>query len=129
MSLLIIDDEVTNQIRNLRNLAELPENYYAPSRESDGTEPCPGDDPRYVIQLASCRVVYSITIWGKDLWRHISISTKANYPMPIVAFTIADLFGFTGWNETDKPPKGWGFLAKPEPERCIIICQKLERAE
>jgi hypothetical protein len=59
------------------------------------------------------------------VWRHLSISVPGkNYPNPFAAFTIAALFGFTGWDEKtiEPPPEGWEIHVQLH-EHCIVMAQ------
>jgi hypothetical protein len=114
--LLIIDDVARAEVR--RVLAHAEANHYYPG---DAT---PGDDPRFVAKLGTYRAVFSFTHADGVIYRHLSISVPSEkYPNPIAAFTIAELFGFTGHIEnSDDVPEGW-LLNVNKAEHCIVIAQ------
>lgn len=86
----------------------------------------PGDDPRFVTYLNTYRVVFTYTHSDGGVWRHLSISIprKNKYAHVAAAFMIAQLFGFTGWDERtiDRFPDGWMGNIN-ERERSIVLVQ------
>ena len=66
-----------------------------------------------------------MTVADGTLWRHFSISVPGEkYPSPVAAFTVAELFGFTGWNgKSEKPSENW-IIKVSEEEHCIIIAER-----
>jgi hypothetical protein len=119
MRLLTIDAVAQAKIAHLIEHAE-EHHYHA------GVDPTPGDDPAFVIHLDSYRVVFTLTEGHGKLWRQLSISVPAQgkFPNPAAAFTIAQEFGFTGWDGKtwNRLPDNW--LGKQE-ERCIVLAQEV----
>ena len=102
---LIIDDALKREVENVVHFAR--QNHYIP-----GETIVPGDDPNYILQAKfGYRCVFSFTRTPSGLFRDLSISVdeEGKYPNPYAAYTIAELFGFIGWDhETiDPPPDGW----------------------
>ena len=123
MSVLPINEEMQAQIRKVIEHASAPDNHYYPERS--GTR-APGTKPEHVAMLHQYRCVFSVTRAERKTYRHLSISVgvKGKFPHPIVAFTIARMFGFTGWNGTDeKPPRHWGGFADKQ-RNCIVLIEE-----
>lgn len=97
-----------------------------PYRPRAGGRP-PGDDPGHVAMLNTYRAVFSFTELSGATFRHLTVSVPGErYPNPAAAFAIADLFGFTGWDQRtiDRPPDSWGIEVKPA-EHCVSLVQKI----
>lgn len=106
MQALIIDDEFKSRISQVREFASRPENIYKPGLT--GIRP-PGDNPNYVVESGTIRIVFSLTSFenvpdrppdfeGPEIYRHVSISAN-NYtspPNPVLVREILDLLGFIG---------------------------------
>lgn len=116
---LVIDDVAKERVRRLVEFAEEFGHWY---RVDLGDRKPPGDDPRYVIYLDTFRCVFTITKNHDGLWRHLSISVPSSkMPNPFAAYTIAELFGFKGWDGvSDKPGPDW-LLAVHHPEHCVVL--------
>jgi len=118
----VLDEEAAKpKVKEVRDFAERAENHFIV-----GSNFIPGDDPRYVCHLDTFRCVFTISK-TKDggLWRHLSISVPSKLlPNPYIAFTIAQLFGFTGWNGTSvKPlPHGWAGDVNRK-DNCLVLAQ------
>lgn len=114
---LIIDDAVTARVQEVLDHAEKH-----PYRRG---MPVPGDNPAFVAQLGDYRCVFTYThAIGDTVWRHLSISvrTKDRYPHPLAAYTIAELFGFTGWDGvTQDMPDGWLIDLDKRAQAVILI--------
>lgn len=117
---LIINDDTKTKVAKV--LEHASNHHYRPG---PGVPP-PGDDPRFIVKLGSYRAVFSFTYSDDDyLWRHLSISIPGpKYPHPAAVFTIAELFGFTGWDgrTTDKFPGKWIGQIN-EREHTVVIAQ------
>jgi hypothetical protein len=89
----------------------------------------PGDDPKHVARFNTFRAVFSITEdRARRQFRHLSVSIPSKkLPHPAAVFMLADLFGFTGWNdrEPDKPSPTWQ-LNMSRAENCIVVLQELD---
>ena len=118
---LIIDDAA--RARAAEIVAHAEAHPYRPGM------PSPGDDPRFVAHLNTYRAVFTFTHANDLIYRHLSVSIPAKpgsdkpYPGPEAVFVIADLFGFTGFDEDKlEPPADWNFRPHPE-ERCVVVAQ------
>ena len=126
MRALVIDETAKEKVKAVTDFAWRPENYYRVAKDGFTFQRPPGDDPRHVALLDTFRCAFSITTQGKDTFRHLSISVPSEkYPNPFAAFTIAEMFGFTGWDgRSGKMPEGWlGRVS--EEEHCIVLAQKV----
>lgn len=120
---LVIDDEARNKV--MRVLAYAKEHPY------HAGDPIPGNNPNFVVHLDTYRCVFTYTESSeKEMYRHLSLSVPTLYPNPIAAFTIAELFGFTGWDghTIDRAPDSW-MVKLDEVERCIAIFQVLDEPQ
>ena len=117
---LLIDDEARSKVNAV--IAYAMEHPYTPY-----VSPIPGDDPGFVAYLNTYRCVFTFTRAQGMVYRHLTISVPAKdkYPNPIAAFMIAELFGFTGYNEKepDIPGPNWMCDIKRE-DNCVIIAQE-----
>lgn len=118
---LIIDAVARAKIAHLIEHAQ--EHHY-----HEGVDPTPGDDPAFVINLNTYRVVFTFTAHHGKLYRHLSISVPAEgkYPNAAAAFMIAQEFGFTGWDgrTITRAPEGW-MVGMSENEECIVLGQEV----
>jgi hypothetical protein len=60
----------------------------------------------------------------------ISVPAQGLYSNVFAAFTIAELFGFTGWSgkRVIPPPPGW--ICAPNPaENCVVLAQEIEEED
>ena len=118
---LIIDDKAKTEAN--RVIAYAMDHPYHPG------QPVPGDNPNFVAQLGTYRCVFTFTHISGKVFRHLSISVPSEkYSNPIAAFMIADLFGFTGWNEQmgGQIPKSW-FGQVNEEEHAVVLAQEVTR--
>jgi hypothetical protein len=120
---LIIDPATKARVAEVLAYAEKH-----PYRPGPGIPP-PGDDPHFVLPFShGYRAVFSYTHIKGKVARHLSISvpTPRKYPNVAAAFTIAQLFGFTGWDEhtIDRSPNGWA-MAVNEEEHCVTLVQEI----
>lgn len=117
---LIIDEKLKTRIAEIVRFAN--EHHY-----TVGETIVPGDDPRYVLNTHfGYRCVFSFTRVPSGLYRDlsISISTKVKYPNPFIAYTLAELFGFTGWDsKTIEPPPATWLIGKDIHFDAIRIAQ------
>lgn len=121
MRALVVDDAARAAVTRVMVHAEA--NHYHPWASPKPN--APGDDERFVAQLGSYRCVFSYTHSDGAVWRHLSVSVPGkNFPHPFAMFTIATLFGFTGWDErTIEPsPAEWEIEVKVS-EHCVMIGQ------
>lgn len=130
MSVLVIDEETTALVRRVIEYAQAPRNHYVIMEGGRSYQKAPGENPNHVVQLHSYRCVFSISHTKADgkTWRHLSISVRerGKFPAPIVAFTIAGMFGFTGWDgQSEKPPRDWAGEANKE-DNCILLFQEFK---
>jgi hypothetical protein len=120
MSVLVIDDAAIRKVREVLEYAEAH-----PYRPGDKT---PGDAVGHVAFLNRYRVVFTFTHVEGIVFRHITISMpeRGKFPHPIAAFTIAVVFGFTGWSTEmgEQAPKDWR-IGINELDNCITIVQPM----
>jgi hypothetical protein len=123
---LIIDRSARKQVERVLNFALEPKHWYRPR----GDAQVPGNDYRFVANLNSFRCVFTITEDNGMTARHLSISVPSeDYPNPFAAYTIAELFGFTGWDgKSVKLPESWMARVNKE-EHCIVLAQAYEKAQ
>lgn len=115
---LIIDDQAKREAARVISHAE--QHHYRP-----GIDPIPGDDDRYVARLGTYLVVFTFTHAEGLIWRHLSVSVPSDkYPNPFAVFAIAQLFGFTGYDESkpDKPGEDWRVDVSSR-EHCVLVVQ------
>lgn len=126
MRVLTIDDAAKEAVKRVLDFAHQPENFYRVGPNGFSFQRPPGDDPRHVAQLDTYRCVFSVTKQGKREFRHLSISVPSDkYPNVFAAFTIAEMFGFRGWDgKTIAIPDGWiGRVS--EEEHCVVLGQEM----
>lgn len=127
MSYFLITPELKDDLRRCREYAEAPDHWYRPGPDAVP----PGDIPEHVFNSGTVRAVFSWTLIKEKTYRHLSVSTGApgRYPLPVVVFTLADMFGFTGGTRTEDgvvktPAQGWGMQADQQYE-CIVVVQEV----
>lgn len=103
---LIIDDIIKARIAQIVDYAKA--HHYIPGESGMP----PGDDPRHVLTTDfGYRCVFSITAMHGKFFRDLSVSvaTRGKYPNEFAFYTIAELFGFTGWDSATivPPPENW----------------------
>jgi hypothetical protein len=130
MNILIIDEDTKAQVRQVVEYSLAARNHYFIRAGGKSYQKPPGENPNHIVQLHSYRCVFSISIEERTrkAWRHLSISVreKGKFAAPIVAFTIAGLFGFTGWNGvSEKPPSDWAGTLNKE-ENCVLLFQEFK---
>ena len=123
MRALLIDDKAKAEVARVVSYAM--DHPYRPGAGS----PVPGDDPGHVVYLQTYRCVFTFTIIAGRKLRHLTISIppKEKFPHPIAAFMIADLFGFTGYDDKNKPGApgpDWHCDVKKN-ENCVMITQEI----
>lgn len=126
MRALVIDDAAKETARRVVEFAIKPENWYRVDGGSGLNEGIviPGSDLRYGCKLNTFRCVFSITKSAQGTWRHLSISVPSeHYPNPFAVYTIAELFGFKGWNGiTEDLPANWQVAVNPQEHCIVMIC-------
>jgi len=125
MRALVIDDAAKQAVMDVVVHASKPENFYVVGPGGSTNRKPPGDDPRFCVKLNTFRCVFSFTRADGKVWRHLSISIPSEkYPHPFAVWTIAEMFGFTGWNGiSQKPPDSW-LCRLSEEEHCIVVAQE-----
>jgi hypothetical protein len=123
---LLIDEDAKAKIKSVRDFAERSGNYYVVGKGGFSYQKPPGDDPRHVCKLTNgYRCVFSMTVADGTLWRHFSISVPGEkYPNPVAAFTVAELFGFSGWDGKSTTPSEDWIIKISEEEHCIVIAER-----
>jgi hypothetical protein len=129
MRALVIDDVAKRNVQLVLDYAQKPERYYRIGQDGLQKSDPPGNFAEYVAVLPdSYRCVFSYTKDERDgkLWRHLSISVPGSlYPNPYAAYTIAELFGFTGWDQKSSDfPDDW-MLDINRVDRCITLLQEV----
>jgi hypothetical protein len=118
---LLLDDAA--QAKAAEVVAYAEQHHYRPG------DPTPGDNPRFVANLSTYRAVFTYTHADGMIYRHLSVSVPGKkFANPAAVFAIADLFGFTGWDQKriDRVPKGWICDVKDD-EHCIVVAQPVAR--
>lgn len=114
---LFIDDAARAKVAAVLSHAE--KHPYRPGG------PIPGDDPRFVVNLNSYRVVFSFTQLDHCTFRHLSVSVPGKkYPNPVAVFVIADLFGFTGYDEKFPASKSPSWMIDVNKD-CVILAEPI----
>jgi hypothetical protein len=126
MRVLELNDEARARVMRVRRHAEQPENFYHLAG------PVPGDDPHFICHLNSYRCVFTISVAFDGFhYRHLSISVpSAKYPNPFAAWTIAELFGFTGWDGLNyqRVPSDWQVHVSRE-EHSVVMAQLMRKEQ
>jgi hypothetical protein len=122
----IVDDALKTRIAQIEAYAR--EHPYIP-----GETIVPGDLPGHVFKTPfGYRAVFSYTRTPQGLYRDFSfgVDEPGKYPNEFVTFTLAQLFGFTGWDgkTISPPPVGW-VLAKDPRWDAVRVVQELEDYE
>jgi len=70
--------------------------------------------------------VFTHTRVGHKVYRHLTVSVPSEkFPNPIAAYSIAEMFGFVGWDGTSYGmPDGWQGATNQE-EHCIVLAQEI----
>lgn len=125
---LIIGPDEKQRIEHLIKFASDRDHWYRIG-ESDWV---PGDMPEYGLDLWTYRCVFTWTVNRGTVLRHLSVSVPAagKFPRPFAAFTIAEQFGFTGWDGLrEEMPEGWaGHVDKDALVPNIVLVQPVEGA-
>ena len=124
MQLVLFTPEVQRRIGELAAFASEGPNWYV----MDESHFIPGDDPRYVAEVGTVRVVFTWTkVPDGRVMRHMSISNHSAYPSPVVVWTFAHMLGFTGaipdrTGLVTDPGEKWGIgVDDGAGVRCIVI--------
>lgn len=120
---LIIDDRLKSQVAQIIDYAK--HHHYIPG-ESAGP---PGDDFRHVLKTDfGYRCVFSFTAMHGKTFRDlsVSVSTKGKWPNEFSFYTLAQLFGFTGWDGATivPPPEDW-MMSKDIHHDAIRVAQEV----
>lgn len=120
---LLIDKALQRKIAKI--VAYARAHIYIP-----GETMVPGDVPAQVLKTTfGYRCVFSLTKDPRtgELYRDLSISVsgKGNYANPVAAFTLASLFGLTGYQaDSFNPGPDW-LINKDVNYEAIRIIQKI----
>jgi len=97
--------------------------YNNPYKDGD---PNPSNNPNFIAEFGSYRAIFTLTKNDGMLYKHLCVSVKNSdmLPPPPVVFIIADLFGFTGFDDkVFDPPRDW--VVRPNFEaQCVVVAQK-----
>lgn len=128
--MILLDiSKARTRAQEIEAFAKRPENWYHPGK----TAFVPGDRLEFVLLSGTVRAVFTWTqSEDGDVHRHLSISTMARgYPHPIVVWTLANMFGFTGVTADDQgivhSPAGSWVYAPNDVERCVTIIEKIPK--
>lgn len=119
---LIVDDEAREKIA--RVIAYAKKHPWRPLER----KVLPATDPGYCAQLNSFKAVFTYAHLPDQVYRFLAVSLpEGQMPHPVAICIIANLFGFTGWDEdaANKIPDNWQLYADPE-EQCIKLGQPCE---
>ncbi|SRR6266702_204536 len=122
---LVIDD--TARAIAARVLAHAKAHHYRPGPG----QMAPGDDNRFVARLGTYRAVFSFTHSDGGVWRQLSVSVPSTkFPNPAAVFAIADLFGFSGYDEKVfmKPGPNW-MIEVNDAEHCVVVAERVSDGE
>lgn len=129
MRLLQINDENKAKAQKLHDYAKQPGHWFwIPEDLHQGF--IPGEHDEYVVHIDTYRCVFTYTRQEDKLLRHLTVSvpTEGKLPNPLVAFTIATWFGYTGARVEEgvarQPGRDWVIGA--EGSLCITIMQEIE---
>jgi hypothetical protein len=117
-----------DQVRQVVEYAMAERNHYCIQPNGRSDKKHPSNNPNHVAQVHQYRNVFSITITNGQAWRHleVSVTEKGQFAAPIVALTLAQIFGFTGWDGvTPKPPQHWGGMLDKE-NNCVHLFQEFK---
>jgi hypothetical protein len=116
MQFFMLTPEIKKRIEEIRAYSENEANWYVP-----GKTQVPGDKPGHVLNSGNIRSVFSWTKMEatKTVHRHLSVSVPKGWPQPLIVWTIAYHFGFSGVRPDDdgvvrKPNPQWGISQDPD---------------
>ena len=129
MSYFILSPDVIESIESCRLYAEQPQHWY----QVDFDERVPGEDPRHVLLSGTTKMVFSWTTKSEGdttiVCRHLSVGVtkEGRYPPPVVVWTLASYFGFTGAQRNERgfvtePAPDWRAMPNPE-QNCVVVIQ------
>lgn len=122
---LLIDDKARAKVAQVVRYAES--HPYEPTMDAPEDSPdVPGDNPHCICYLNSYRCVFSYTKVHGETFRDLSISVPGDkWPNPFAVWTIAELFGFSGWDQqSEQPPQDW-MVAKDRILAAVRVAQKI----
>jgi hypothetical protein len=130
MIFLPITPEVKEAAERIAEYAAHEDHWYTPHAD---LQP-PGNNPEHVLRAGNVRAVFSWTRdpYSGDVVRHLTVSVEGRWPQPVVVWTLANMFGFTGAeaDETgvvmDKADT-WQ-VGVNDDEQCIAVIEKVEGA-
>lgn len=94
MASMMLLDGAKARAKEIADFAEKPENWYIVGESTW----IPGDRPEYVLISGGVLAVFSWTKFPNgEVRRHMSVFVRgSHYPNPIVVWSLAHYFGFTG---------------------------------
>ena len=122
---LPLTDETKTALRELAERSAREKNWYRPFSSPGGA--LPGDEECYTVWAGSFKVVFTYTVHGGQLFRHLTISQDGDLPDIVPALTIAFLLGYTGASPDElglvhEPGPDW-VVAFPLGPTCVAIGQ------
>jgi len=132
MNVFPITPEVKEAVARVVEYATHEDHWYRPER---GDAP-PGDKTEHEVIIGNTRSVFSWTEHPEQgVYRHLSVSVAGGkWPHPIVVWTLAHMFGFTGAEELADTgvvrdrAEGWGVDVNDE-EQCIVVIERVRTEE
>jgi hypothetical protein len=128
MLIFPLNAEVVGFAQRIAKYSEHEDHWYRPA----AGDPPPGDRPEHVMTVGDVRAVFSWTEDPKDgVFRHLSVSIRGegNWPPPVLVWSLANMFGFTGANADETGvvkdrAKGWAIDVNDE-EQCIVVIERV----
>lgn len=126
---LVIDETVKRKVARVLEYAKQSEHFYDTTADNS-QKVVPGDNGNLQAHLDTYRCVFSYTKSDGKLFRHLSISVPGGlYPNVFAGLTIADMFGFIGWDQvSENIPEDWYCRTDPI-DRCVVLIQALKDGE
>jgi hypothetical protein len=123
---LVIGDEERAVAKRIVDYAARRDHWY----RSDRGGQTPGDNPEHHAVFWTYSCVFSYSVSKGDLYRHLSVRVPGkNLPNPFAVMTLAELFGFSGWDQrSSQPPKEWQIGINDE-ERTVVVLQKIAHVD
>ncbi len=126
MAAFIFGERLESEVRRVREHAERSANWYVAGRSR-----VPGDQPAHIVCSGTVRAVFSWTVHGSAVIRHLSVSTNSSdaYPARVIVFTLAHLFGFVGGEPTAEglvptAAAGWKYAVN-EDDGCVVVFETI----
>lgn len=128
---LVIDDEARARVAKIVAYAQQKDHWYVVDPDGHSTQMNPRDNYRHVTLLGNYRCVFSWTFDERVsmLFRHLSVTVDDVRSQQHVTklWTLAQLFGFTGWAPEMGLTPGRDWLVTIQPaDRAVVLQQAIE---